>query len=257
MFDITITGKLALFVALPTTFVLLYLLLRHTDVGRHLLRRGKRSARFLSHRLNIGQKLIADNEEEDSKSSKSKSSMTVTEVQIPSYATSAIIGTNRSSLQRLQNSCNVQIDLKQDGDTSSTEDQTLCIRGSLEATQQAELRIQQIISDISTVTSEDMYIPSSSTISLIGNNYQTVRYINRVSGATVLIDTTENRDAKHMQFVSIEGSREQIEHAKKLINDVVDKNLTFHEEPLSQCSSSDTAAHHMHRVAHTKSKCSC
>eukprot|EP00106_Octopus_bimaculoides_P012930 XP_014780372.1 PREDICTED: uncharacterized protein LOC106876374 [Octopus bimaculoides] len=192
------------------------------------------------------------NEEEDSKSSKSKSSMTVTEVKIPSYATSAIIGTNRSSLQRLQNSCNVQIDLKQDGDTSSTEDQTLCIRGSLEATQQIELRIQQIISDISTVASEDMYIPSSSTISLIGNNYQTVRYINRVSGAKVLIDTTENRDPKHMQLVSIEGSREQIEHAKKLINDVVDKNLTFHEEPLSQCSSSDTAAHLMHRVAHTK-----
>ncbi|GAB1604296.1 hypothetical protein Ahia01_000711000 [Argonauta hians] len=246
MFDITITGKLALFVALPTTFVLLYLLLRHTHVGRHFLRRWKKSARFLCHRLNIGQKFIADGQEEDSKSTKCKSSMKIREIRIPSSATSAVIGTNRTTLEQIQRNYNVEIEILQDGDgacvssSSRTQEMTVCVRGSSQATQQAELRILQIVEDVSTVSTEDMYIPASATIALIGKNSQSLRYINRVSGATVVVATTTSSSS--MQLVSIEGSTEQRELAKKLINDTVDKNVTFHEDLTHTVAHSEGAA---------------
>ena len=68
-----------------------------------------------------------------------------------------------------------------------------------------------------------MFVPDDLVGLIIGKGGETIKSINKTSGAIVFIPKEMNQENPEKRLVRITGSKDQIENAKAQINEIVNK----------------------------------
>ncbi|XP_050397075.1 tudor and KH domain-containing protein isoform X3 [Patella vulgata] len=224
MIEISIAGKVALFIAVPSTLLLFYWLL-----GR--------------------------NEEEDDEFSSNDeiatSRQTVIEVKVPRSIVGPLIGRQGANIKKLQEESGARVNFKDEStlSRSSDDNRTVIIRGTSESAQKAELMIRKIIADMPAILTEEIQVPAVALGRIIGRGGENVRELSRISKAKIYIErTTEDHNKVGNRKVTITGSREQIDLAKNLIDEKI------HEEEAFRAKKSVMEANREQRTSHRKDR---
>ncbi|XP_059141183.1 tudor and KH domain-containing protein-like [Physella acuta] len=186
-------GKVALALAMPTSILLIYWIYKNRATDDEV---------YSQHRV-----VTARN--------------TVIEVLVPQKAVGAVIGRQGSVIKQIQKESGARLHFKdKENENEKKENRTVVIIGNTESAQQAELMIQQIISGIPEMLTEEVEVPSYSLGCLIGKNGVNIRDMTRISGAKILIERAEDfKSPDQPRVVALTGSREQIDMAVELIEE--------------------------------------
>lgn len=146
------------------------------------------------------------------------------QIKVPKDMVRSLIGRSGKNIKQIQEQTNTNIFFR-DADSS---DYKLCtIRGSVEACHLADNLIQEFIMNQPILENEDLWVPHSSISRLIGRNGEQISELRNLSGAKItVLDDDRSRNSKR---ISVKGTREQINVAKSLIEDVVEKAIKQQE----------------------------
>ncbi|XP_037875289.1 tudor and KH domain-containing protein homolog isoform X1 [Bombyx mori] len=161
--------------------------------------------------------LKRDEEENDNKTVKITKINTI-EIHVPKSIVPALIGRNGSNIKDLQKKSGAQIHFKKFTD----QDYDVCVvRGRADTTQLAETLIHDFIKQQPTIMSESITVPSWSCGRIIGSGGENVNDISHRSGARVKVESPKSTDKVAEHLVTFRGTKEQIEVAKKLVENCI------------------------------------
>ncbi|KAG5879378.1 hypothetical protein JTB14_032084 [Gonioctena quinquepunctata] len=140
------------------------------------------------------------------------------EVKVPKDMVRALIGRNGKCIKEFQELSNTRINFK---DLEGCEERICVIRGTVEACLIAENLIQEFINNQPALESEDMWVATSAIGKIIGRGGEKISEIRSLSGAKINV----NDDEKGLtsKRITIKGTKEQINVARSLIEDVVEQ----------------------------------
>ncbi|KAL1497227.1 hypothetical protein ABEB36_008223 [Hypothenemus hampei] len=138
---------------------------------------------------------------------------TYLDVTVPKEIVRGLIGRNGSNIKQIEQQSNARIHFK---DKEETHDRICVIRGSSDACNIAYNLIQDYINNQPLIELEDMFVPPACVKFVIGKNGDRIHEIQCLSGAKLTIVQSK---------VTIKGTREQINVARSLIEDVVESSL--------------------------------
>lgn len=190
-----------LLVAMPTTAILLYWLIKSS-------------------------KDDFEDEVEEKKKSVVTSRQTTIEIPIPSKAVGAVIGRQGQTIKELQEKSGAKINFRDDNRADDS-DRTLLIRGTPEAAQSAECLVRKVIADMPVIVQEEITVPSHCLGRIIGRNGETIRQMSRASKTKIYIDRTKDDYRDQPRVVTISGAKAQIEIAKSLIQEKIAEEEAF------------------------------
>jgi len=140
------------------------------------------------------------------------------DVKIPKDLVGIVIGRQGSNIREIQAKTETRIYFKDELETA--EFRVACIRGLPDDAQKAEILIQQTISQQPRVDSMVLYVPGRTVGRIIGRGGESVREIQKVSRCKVDVDRGILPEGAKKKIV-LKGTSEQINMAKKLIEDKV------------------------------------
>ncbi|XP_056643131.1 tudor and KH domain-containing protein homolog [Diorhabda sublineata] len=146
------------------------------------------------------------------------------QINVPKNVVRSLIGRNGKTIKQIQEQTGTNIYFR---DTDSSDYKLCLIKGSVEACNLAENLIQEFVTNQPILENEDIWIPLSSIGRVIGRNGDQISELRTLSGAKItVLDDERGRNSKR---ISIKGTREQINLAKSLIEDVVEKAMKQQE----------------------------
>ncbi|ESO89711.1 hypothetical protein LOTGIDRAFT_124728 [Lottia gigantea] len=223
MLEISIAGKVALFIAVPSTVILFYWLLHRNE----------------------------EDDEETTADTISTSRQTVIEVQVPRSTVGSIIGRQGANIKKLQEESGARVNFKDESSLSrrSDDSRTVIIHGTSASAQQAEIMIRKIIADMPAILTEEIQVPAVALGRIIGRGGENVREISRISKAKIYIErTADDFNKLGTRKVTITASKEQIDLAKALIDEKVQEEEAF------RAKKSVMEANREQRVSHRKDR---
>ncbi|XP_072395955.1 tudor and KH domain-containing protein homolog [Diabrotica undecimpunctata] len=165
--------------------------------------------------------LLRKDEDDDYTDTFAKASKFKThEIKVPKDVVSSLIGRNGSNIKKIQEQSSTRINFRE---AQGSDDKICIIRGSVEACHIAENLIQDFITNQPILESHDMWIPFASVGKVIGRNGDKIREIQSLSGAKVTV--TDDDKALNTKRVTMKGTKEQINVAKSLVEDIVEQVL--------------------------------
>jgi len=160
--------------------------------------------------------LLLRQEREEEVSSLASSRQTVLEVRVPLDSVSYVIGRQGANIKEVQAKTDTRINFR---DEVAGELYRVClVRGSPADCQMAEILIQQMLARQARPEVVELAVPTRAVGRIIGRAGETVRSIQRLSGAKVDV---ERADSGEERRVTLRGTREDIETAQKMIEEKV------------------------------------
>jgi len=160
--------------------------------------------------------LLLRQEREGEVSSLASSRQTVLEVRVPLDSVSYVIGRQGANIKEVQAKTDTRINFR---DEVAGEQYRVClVRGSPADCQMAEILIQQMLARQARPEVVELVVPTRAVGRIIGRAGETVRSIQRLSGAKVDV---ERADSGEERRVTLRGTREDIETAQKMIEEKV------------------------------------
>ncbi|CAH0720453.1 unnamed protein product, partial [Brenthis ino] len=157
-------------------------------------------------------------EEEDDKPVRS-TKVNMIEVQVPKSIVAALIGRNGSNIKQIEEKSGAMIHFKK----FSEKDYDVCIiRGRSGATQIAETLVHDFIKQQPLIVESNMSVPGWAVGRIIGMGGESINDISHCSGARVKIEG-QRGDMSPTRQITFRGTEEQINKAKKLIEECVEQ----------------------------------
>ena len=143
------------------------------------------------------------------------------DVKIPEKMAGVVIGRGGSNLREIQTRTETKINFRDELDKDGN--RVCCIRGLAEDVQMAEILIQQTIAQQPRLESLVMTVPSGACGRIIGRQGDTIRDIQRVSGAKVDVERGDSLGGINSmeRKITIKGTSKQISEAKAMIEEKV------------------------------------
>lgn len=160
--------------------------------------------------------LRRDHEDERLDSYSRTSNYKTVEVKVPKDVVRSLIGRNGSNIKQLQEQSNTRINFK---DCEGTKEKLCIIRGSVESCHIAYNLIQEFINNQPILESEDFWVPVGCVKNIIGRGGEKINEIRSLSGAKLTI--VDDERGLTSRRVTIKGTREQINVARSIIEEVV------------------------------------
>lgn len=173
------------------------------------------------------------------------------EVPVPAYIVGTIIGRSGSNIKQLRRQFGVRFDFEKEVNKddanlpkSQQKDRILTISGERDKVYEAEIHVCKMISEQPKFVDESMIIPQESVGRVIGKGGKTIRELQSVSGAKILVDRIQQSSDSTERCVQLSGTTVQVEYAKLLIKEKVDEEIHWQqkrkEEPIQDrvCTSS-------------------
>ena len=151
------------------------------------------------------------------------------DVKIPKKFVGVVIGRGGSNIREIQTRTDTEINFRDELETESY--RVCCVRGLAEDVQMAEILIQQTISQQPRLESLVMTVPSGCCGRIIGRDGDTIRDIQRISGAKVDVDRDDNHSVERR--ITIKGTSKQISEAKGMIEEKVREQENMRSSLLS------------------------
>ncbi|CAO3646715.1 unnamed protein product [Cunninghamella echinulata] len=183
-----------------------------------------------------------------SSSSLSSGSIQYEDIKVPNNKVGLVIGRGGDTLKKIERNSGARVQIDQD---TGDEKRTVKLSGEQDQIQIARDMVEQIIRDAtssSSSSSNDQYGPSSNNINhhqdntvlvpvpanrvglVIGRGGDTIRDLERRSGAKLKVLIDRSGSNPNEKTVSVSGDPDTIERAKKLIDDIVN-NQPFQSRP--------------------------
>ncbi|XP_045500241.1 tudor and KH domain-containing protein homolog isoform X1 [Colias croceus] len=156
-------------------------------------------------------------DEENDKNVKT-SRVNVIEVHVPKSIVPALIGRNGSNIKEIEKKSGALIHFKKFTDK---EYDVCIIRGRTNATQLAETIVHDFIKQQPTIVEDFMEVPGWSVGRIIGTGGENINDISHLSGARVKVESSGGGNNNELKRITFRGTKEQIEQAKKLIDNCV------------------------------------
>jgi len=166
--------------------------------------------------------------------SRIKTSKQVTiDVKIPKEFVGVVIGRQGSNIREIQTRTETKIHFRDELETDSH--RVCCVRGLAEDVQMAEILIQQTISQQPRLESLVMTVPSGCCGRIIGRQGDTIRDIQRISGAKVDVERGDSLGGVNSmeRRITIKGTSKQISGAKEMIEEKVGEEESMRTSLLS------------------------
>jgi len=147
-------------------------------------------------------------------------------VNVPQYCVGPLIGKGGENIRHLRKETGTRIDFERelkDDDNFKKKDRILEIRGEREKVLNAEIKINQLISEVPKVTKSEMFVPDGACGIIIGKKGNNIRELVNASGAKITIEPNEDRNLEGLRKVLLQGTPQQIEYAKGLIQEKVEQ----------------------------------
>ncbi|KAI8493624.1 hypothetical protein Bbelb_285450 [Branchiostoma belcheri] len=123
-----------------------------------------------------------------------------------------------------------RLNFRDESGLDDTEDRVVLIRGAPEKAQEAERLIHKIIADQPVILSEEIHLPQRALGRIIGKNGDTIRQLCRASHAKIKIDRGgDERSPDCVKLATITGTKEQIEHARGLLEEKIAEEEAFRQ----------------------------
>ncbi|CAG9564938.1 unnamed protein product [Danaus chrysippus] len=139
------------------------------------------------------------------------------EVKVPKSIVPALIGRGGSNIKQIEEKTGATIHFKK---FSDKEYDVCVLRGRSHATQIAETLIHDFIKQQPLIENDFMEVPGWACGRIIGGSGETINLISHTSGARVKVEG--DRGDNGQRQVSLKGTAEQIEAAKKMIAECVE-----------------------------------
>ncbi|XP_035669048.1 tudor and KH domain-containing protein-like [Branchiostoma floridae] len=205
---LTTSQKVALGVAVPAAMVTGYLLVKR----------------------NQGQRLEDEFEQEEAAKSMATSRQTTIEVKVPRRVVGAVIGRQGANIKQVQEISGARVNFRDEAGLEENEDRVVIIRGAPEKAQEAERLIHKIIADQPVILTEEIHLPQRALGRIIGKNGDTIRQLCRTSHAKIKIDRGgDERSPDCVKLATITGTKEQIEHARGLLEEKIAEEEAFRQ----------------------------
>ena len=176
----------------------------------------------------------ADNYDLEQPGSRIKTSKQVNiDVKIPKEFVGVVIGRQGSNIREIQTRTETKIHFRDELETDSH--RVCCVRGLAEDVQMAEILIQQTISQQPRLESLVMTVPSGCCGRIIGRQGDTIRDIQRISGAKVDVERGDSLGGVNSmeRRITIKGTSKQISGAKEMIEEKVGEEESMRTSLLS------------------------
>ena len=154
------------------------------------------------------------------------------DVKIPKEFVGVVIGRQGSNIREIQARTETKINFRDELETDSH--RVCCVRGLAEDVQMAEILIQQTISQQPRLESLVMTVPSGCCGRIIGRQGDTIRDIQRISGAKVDVERGDSLGLSNPERrITIKGTSKQISEAKEMIEEKVREEESMRTSLLS------------------------
>jgi len=176
----------------------------------------------------------ADNYDLEQPGSRIKTSKQINiDVKIPKEFVGVVIGRQGSNIREIQTRTETKIHFRDELETDSH--RVCCVRGLAEDVQMAEILIQQTISQQPRLESLVMTVPSGCCGRIIGRQGDTIRDIQRISGAKVDVERGDSLGGVNSmeRRITIKGTSKQISGAKEMIEEKVGEEESMRTSLLS------------------------
>ncbi|XP_030758561.1 tudor and KH domain-containing protein homolog [Sitophilus oryzae] len=148
-----------------------------------------------------------------------KTNFKTMEIKVPKNVVRSLIGRNGSNIKQVEEQSNTKINFK---DRVDEEDKICIIRGTADSCNVAYHLIQDFIVNQPVLETEDLWIPIACVKNVIGRGGEKINEIRSLSGSKLtLVEDEKGVTAKRMV---IKGTREQINVARSLIEEVVEQS---------------------------------
>ncbi|XP_078577614.1 tudor and KH domain-containing protein-like [Branchiostoma floridae x Branchiostoma japonicum] len=205
---LTTSQKVALGVAVPAAMVTGYLLVKRSQ----------------------GQRLEDEFEQEEAAKSMATSRQTTIEVKVPRRVVGVVIGRQGANIKQVQEISGARVNFRDEAGLDENEDRVVLIRGAPEKAQEAERLIHKIIADQPVILTEEIHLPQRALGRIIGKNGDTIRQLCRTSHAKIKIDRGgDERSPDCVKLATITGTKEQIEHARGLLEEKIAEEEAFRQ----------------------------
>ncbi|CAG9863106.1 unnamed protein product [Phyllotreta striolata] len=165
--------------------------------------------------------LIHKDEDDDYLDTLAKASKFKThEVKVPKEIVRSLIGRSGRHIKQIQEQSSTKIFFR---DTDSDEYKICVVKGSIEACHIAENLIQEFIDNQPVLESEDMWVPTVSVGKIIGRSGEKISEIRSLSGSKITVTDDLDDRMLNSKRITIKGTKEQINVAKSLIDDIVEE----------------------------------
>lgn len=167
--------------------------------------------------------LLFKNDEDDDYTSTlpKQSNHKVLQVKVPKHMVRELIGRNGKNIKSIQEQSNTKINFK---DQVTEDDHRICIvRGTHEGVGIAENLIIEYISKQPTMESYDMFVPVVTVAKIIGRCGENIFDIIHTTGAKIKVSEGDRSEVERK--IVIKGTLDQINLAKSLIEDIVQRTL--------------------------------
>ncbi|XP_060522756.1 tudor and KH domain-containing protein homolog isoform X2 [Cylas formicarius] len=138
------------------------------------------------------------------------------EMRVPKDVVRSLIGRNGSNIKLLQEQSSTRIGFK---DREGVDEKICVIRGSVENCYLAQNLIQEFINNQPVLENEDISVPVGCIRKIIGRNGDKINEIRGLSGAKLTV--CEDDKGLTSKRISIKGTRNQINVARSLVEDVI------------------------------------
>eukprot|EP00058_Branchiostoma_floridae_P027349 XP_002612840.1 hypothetical protein BRAFLDRAFT_67212 [Branchiostoma floridae] len=123
-----------------------------------------------------------------------------------------------------------RVNFRDEAGLDENEDRVVIIRGAPEKAQEAERLIHKIIADQPVILTEEIHLPQRALGRIIGKNGDTIRQLCRTSHAKIKIDRGgDERSPDCVKLATITGTKEQIEHARGLLEEKIAEEEAFRQ----------------------------
>lgn len=134
------------------------------------------------------------------------------EIKIPKDVIRGLIGRNGSNIKQIQEQSNSRINFK---DKDGSQEKICIIRGSVDSCNIAYNLIQEFINNQPVLEIEELWVPPACIKRIIGRGGEKINEIQSLSGAKLIIVQSK---------ITIKGTREQINVARSLVEEIVEKS---------------------------------
>ncbi|XP_074658968.1 tudor and KH domain-containing protein-like [Tubulanus polymorphus] len=156
------------------------------------------------------------------------SRQTYIKVEVPCKLVGQIIGRQGENLKRIENESGAKLDFDRDTSSSSNRRENAekliriaTIRGKRENAQKAEELLRELIAEQPDIVEEHIHVPQYTIGRIIGRNGETVNGIRQTTKTRLNIEKhSDRRDRNRPVKITIVGSRDNIDLAKVMINDI-------------------------------------
>ncbi|CAH1251663.1 TDRKH [Branchiostoma lanceolatum] len=131
---------------------------------------------------------------------------------------------------KVQEISGARVNFRDEAGLDENEDRVVLIRGAPEKAQEAERLIHKIIADQPVILTEEIHLPQRALGRIIGKNGDTIRQLCRTSHAKIKIDRGgDERSPDCVKLATITGTKEQIEHARGLLEEKIAEEEAFRQ----------------------------